>query len=57
MRAQRLKVPDGTAIANDFDYSLKRLAAHTHYLNDGATPKVESNAGGDRGEADVWMVV
>nr|WP_246590023.1 IS66 family transposase [Marinobacterium ramblicola] len=36
--AQRLKVPDGTAIANALDYSLKRWAALTRYLDDGAIP-------------------
>lgn len=38
MRTQRLKVPEGTAIASALDYSLKRWAALTRYLNDGAIP-------------------
>jgi len=38
MRAQRLRVPDGTKIANALDYSLKRWAALTRYLDDGAIP-------------------
>ena len=38
MQTQRLKVPEGTAIANALDYSLKRWAALTRYLDDGAIP-------------------
>lgn len=38
MRTQRLKVPEGTKIANALDYSLKRWAALTRYLDDGAIP-------------------
>jgi len=34
----RQKVPDGTAIAKAIDYSLKRWAALTRYLDDGALP-------------------
>jgi transposase len=38
MQAQRTKVPDGTATAKALDYSLKRWAALTRYLEDGAVP-------------------
>jgi len=38
MQTQRLKVPEGTAIANALDYSLKRWPALTRYLDDGAIP-------------------
>jgi hypothetical protein len=38
MQAQRLKIPNGTATANALDYSLKRWAALTRYLDDGALP-------------------
>ncbi|WP_255611983.1 IS66 family transposase, partial [Marinobacterium arenosum] len=38
MRAHRLKVPDGSATASALDYSLKRWAALTRYLDDGALP-------------------
>jgi hypothetical protein len=36
--AQRQKVPDGSAIANAIDYSLKRWTALTRFLGDGALP-------------------
>ncbi len=36
MQANRLKIPDGTASAKALDYSLKRWAALTRYLDDGA---------------------
>ena len=36
--AQRLRVPDGSGIAKALDYSLKRWAALTRYLDDGAVP-------------------
>lgn len=38
MRAQRALVPGGTATAKALDYSLKRWAALTRYLDDGAVP-------------------
>lgn len=38
MRAHREKVPNGSAIAKALDYSLKRWAALTHYLDDGRLP-------------------
>ena len=38
MTARRLKVPDGTGIARALDYSLKRWAALTRYLDDGRLP-------------------
>ncbi|PLY15285.1 MAG: IS66 family transposase, partial [Sedimenticola sp.] len=38
MRAQRLKVPDGSGTAKALDYSLKRWSALTRYLEDGAVP-------------------
>ncbi len=38
MLAQRQKVPDGTGTARALDYSLKRWAALTRYLDDGAVP-------------------
>jgi len=38
MLIQRLQVPEGTAIANALDYSLKRWAALMRYLDDGAVP-------------------
>lgn len=38
MQANRLKIPDGTASARALDYSLKRWAALTRYLDDGALP-------------------
>lgn len=38
MLMQRLQVPEGTAIANALDYSLKRWAALMRYLDDGAVP-------------------
>ncbi|SDR72815.1 Transposase [Halopseudomonas litoralis] len=38
MLAQREKVPDGTGTARALDYSLKRWAALTRYLDDGAVP-------------------
>ncbi len=38
LRAQRLRVPDGSATARAIDYSLGRWAALTHYLEDGAVP-------------------
>jgi len=38
MLAQRALVPGGTATAKALDYSLKRWAALTHYLDDGAVP-------------------
>lgn len=38
MQAQRTKVPTGTATAKALDYSLKRWAALTRYLDDGAVP-------------------
>ena len=38
MTAHRLKVPHGTGIARALDYSLKRWAALTRYLNDGRLP-------------------
>lgn len=39
---QRQKVPDGSAIANAIDYSLKRWAALTRFLGDGGLP-VDNN--------------
>lgn len=36
--SQRQKVPNGSAIANAIDYSLKRWAALTRYCEDGAVP-------------------
>lgn len=36
--AQRLLVPEGSAIAKALDYSLKRWIALTRYLYDGAVP-------------------
>ena len=38
MIAQRDLVPEGSAISRAFDYSLKRWAALSRYLNDGAVP-------------------
>lgn len=38
MLIQRLQVPEGTAIANALEYSLKRWAALMRYLDDGAVP-------------------
>jgi transposase len=38
MTAQRAKVPPGTATAKALDYSLKRWAALTRYLEDGRLP-------------------
>ncbi|UTW10927.1 IS66 family transposase [Marinobacterium rhizophilum] len=38
MQAHRLQVPDGTATAKALDYSLKRWAALTRYLDEGALP-------------------
>ena len=38
MQAQRTKVPSGTATAKALDYSLKRWAALTRYLDDGSVP-------------------
>lgn len=38
MTAHRLKVPDSTGIARALDYSLKRWAALTRYLDDGRLP-------------------
>ena len=38
MIAQRQKVPDGSGTAKALDYSLKRWAALTRYLDDGAVP-------------------
>ena len=38
MRAQRDLVPEGSAISKAFDYSLKRWAALSRYLDDGAVP-------------------
>ena len=38
MRAQRTRVPDGSATAKALDYSLKRWAALTRYLDDGQLP-------------------
>ncbi len=38
MIAQRQRARDGSAIAKAFDYSLKRWAALTRYLDDGAAP-------------------
>ncbi len=38
MIGQRQKVTDGTGTANVLDYSLKRWAALTRYLDDGAVP-------------------
>jgi transposase len=42
MVAQRQLVPEGTAIAKALNYSLKRWAALTHYLDDGTVP-VDNN--------------
>ena len=36
--AQRELVPEGSAISRALDYSLKRWAALSRYLNDGAVP-------------------
>jgi len=38
MMAQRELVPEGSAISRALDYSLKRWAALSRYLNDGAVP-------------------
>jgi hypothetical protein len=38
MSAQRQLVPERSAIAKAIDYSLRRLAALTRYLDDGAIP-------------------
>jgi hypothetical protein len=38
MQVHRLQVPDGTATAKALDYSLKRWAALTRYLDEGALP-------------------
>ena len=38
MHAQRARVPDGSATAKAFDYSLKRWVALTRYLDDGQLP-------------------
>ena len=38
MLAQRTKVPDGSGTARALDYSLKRWAALTRYLDDGRVP-------------------
>jgi len=38
LMAHRLKVPDGSAIANAIDYSLKRWLALTRYIDDGNLP-------------------
>jgi transposase len=38
MQAHRIKVPEGTGIARALDYSLKRWAALTRYLDDGRLP-------------------
>lgn len=38
MLAQRQRARDGSALAKAFDYSLKRWAALTRYLQDGAAP-------------------
>lgn len=38
MRAQRSRVPEGSATAKALDYSLKRWVALTRYLDDGALP-------------------
>lgn len=38
MRVERQQVPDGTAISNALDYSLKRWTALTRYLDDGGIP-------------------
>jgi hypothetical protein len=44
MIAQRDLVPEGSAISRALDYSLKRWAALSHYLNDGAVP-IDNNWG------------
>jgi len=38
MRAQRQRVPHGSATAKELDYTLKRWAALIRYLEDGAVP-------------------
>lgn len=38
LRAQRARVPDGSAIARAIDYNLRRWAALTRYLGDGDVP-------------------
>lgn len=38
MIAQRLLVHDGSAVSKALDYSLKRWAALSRYLDDGAVP-------------------
>lgn len=38
LKTQRAKVPEGSATARAMDYSLRRWAALTHYLGDGAVP-------------------
>jgi transposase len=38
MLAQRLRATDGTGLARALDYSLKRWAALTHYIDDGQLP-------------------
>ncbi|CAM4423171.1 hypothetical protein BOTU111921_29480 [Bordetella tumbae] len=38
MKEQRARVPDGSATAKAFDYSLKRWSALTRYLDDGQLP-------------------
>ncbi|RMV81958.1 hypothetical protein ALP02_02448 [Pseudomonas coronafaciens pv. garcae] len=42
MVAQRDLVPEGSAISRALDYSLKRWAALSRYLDDGAVP-IENN--------------
>lgn len=38
MLAQRQRATDGTAVARALDYSLKRWAALTRYIDDGPLP-------------------
>jgi len=38
MQQQRQEIPDGSATARAIDYSLKRWAALTRFLDDGALP-------------------
>lgn len=50
LRTQRQRVPEGSAIAKAIDYSLKRWAALTRYLDDGDVPigRVEMWRGSSR---------
>lgn len=53
MIAQRQKVPDGSGTAKALDYSLKRWAALTRYLDDGAEP-IDNNRVETRSDCGRW---